>query len=409
MSVWMDSLRAALAALGSHRLRTLLTMLSVSLGAGAISLMVSLSSSGIATISRGVEESGGKHLIFVANKMPSDFKPYYWDRGLPTADADALRERLPGCERVAFLLPPMRHEPVLINGRLVDADIVPGSSWFDFMAQQVSYGRRIPDDASGDLSRVTVIARPLAEAVFGDAKKAIGETVVFYRHRYTIVGVAEDSVKTSFNMEDIDKQHALYVSSQAMIKNEGLVDDGFIVLKSDGTYSHDHIIQLANKILMRRHHDADDVLFNDFAVFIERFNLIFLALQVLTGLIAALSLMIAGAGIMNVLLASVRDRVTEIGIRRALGASAGDIERHFLAEAIVLGSFGGLLGSAGGLIAAYVGSQVIARFVDGWSAKLSFSAALIAVIVATAAALIFGLRPARQAARLDVVACLRGE
>jgi putative ABC transport system permease protein len=403
-----EGFRAAWSSLRSHTGRTALTAFSVAIGAGAIALMVSLSQSGIATISHGLEDSGGARLIFVANKQPSDFKPYYWDRGLPTADADAVRERVPGTSMVAFLLPPSQ-APLRAGGTSVETNLMIGSSWMELMNMHLIAGRNIPDDAEKDISRVTVLAKPLATHLFGTVEGALGKTIEVYRHRYSVIGVAEEGDTPGFSMNDGSVTNSAFFSSPVMIKSEGFVDDGFIIIKDDGHTPHEDIISVANNILQRRHHDADDVEFNDFAVFIGRFNAISTGLRVITGLIAAISLIIAGAGIMNVLLASVRQRISEIGIRRAVGATQSDILTQFVIEAGLVGVLGGLVGAGTGLLGAMLANRVLISFIETWNGKLSYAAALVAIFVASVSGLVFGIHPARRAAKLDVIACLRGD
>jgi ABC-type antimicrobial peptide transport system permease subunit len=161
--------------------------------------------------------------------------------------------------------------------------------------------------------------------------------------------------------------------------------------------------------MLERHRGADDFEFFQFARMMSKYDDIFMGLRVLTGLIAALSLLIAGAGIMNVLLASIKQRVTEIGMRRAIGASQRDIRAQFLTEAVTVAGLGGAIGSAAGVLGALLAGLVVKQMMPDWQTRVAWDAAVIAVIVATSSGLLFGLAPARRAARLEVVSCLRGD
>jgi putative ABC transport system permease protein len=127
-------------------------------------------------------------------------------------------------------------------------------------------------------------------------------------------------------------------------------------------------------------------------------------MEVLLASVASVSLLVGGVGIMNIMLVSVTERTREIGLRMAVGARARDVLRQFLAEAIVLGVAGGLLGVAAGL----AGSRTIANVFD-WPTRVSGDAVAIAVVFAAAIGVLFGYYPARRAARLDPIEALRHE
>lgn len=202
---------------------------------------------------------------------------------------------------------------------------------------------------------------------------------------------------------------AVIVPVAAAIRSEGIDPRGFIVMRSNGTASHDLQMNIAASVLSFRHRGVDDVEFFDLGAFMTKFDMVFLGLRVLVGLIAAISLFIAGAGIMNVMLASVRQRVTEIGIRRACGASKRDIRRQFAIESSLLAGLGGIVGSVGGTMLSLIVGWIAAKAVPAWNGHVSPGAAIAAAMAAIAVGLVFGLRPAGKAAGLDVVDCLRGE
>ena len=408
MDVVFENFRIAWQSLRSNPLRTLLTALSVSLGAGAISLMVSLSKSGVATMTAGMDSVGGRALMFVFPRQPKEAKVKSYDRGLTSADAEELRKRVPGLADVAFMTS-VKRQIITGKGKKAEVDIGVGSSYRRFMNQPILYGRDIPEDAENDSARVAVLTYTAAQDLFGDAKSALGETVVLWGHRYKLIGITTQASTMGFRLGGIDKERTLLVSSPVMIKDEGVPDSGFVILTAKGTHSHEHIMSIANAILLERHARTDDFEFMDFERMMKKFDKIFIGLRILTGLIAAISLLIAGAGIMNVLLASIKQRVTEIGMRRAIGASQADIRSQFLTEAVTLAGIGGFIGSAAGVLGVLAASLVADKFVPGWQTRVAWDAAVIAVVVATLSGLVFGLQPSRRAARMEVVACLRGE
>jgi putative ABC transport system permease protein len=408
MDLVVENLRIAWQSLRSNPLRTLLTALSVSLGAGAISLMVSLSKSGVATMTAGMDAVGGRKIIFLVPRQPKDAKVKSYDRGITSEDAAAIRQRVPGLEDVAFLTKQGRHI-ITGRGKKSEVDVAVGSSFRRFTNMPIAFGRDIPPDGDDDQARVAVLTQKAAVELFGSAEEAVGETIVLWGHRYKLIGVTTQASTMGFRMGGIDKERTLFVSSPVMIKDEGVIDSGWMILSADGTHSHEHIMSVANAIMMERHAQTDDFEFIDFARMMSKFDKIFVGLRLLTGMIAAISLLIAGAGIMNVLLASIKQRVTEIGMRRAIGASQRDIRSQFLTEAVALAGLGGFIGSAAGVLGALLAGLVADKVVPGWQTRVAWEAAVIAVVVATLSGLVFGLAPSRRAARLEVVSCLRGE
>ncbi len=395
--------------LAANRLRTLLVALSVALGAGAISLMVSLSKSGVATIAKSIEDVGGRRIIFLYSRDPKVVvNGGRYDKGITAADAVAIKERVPHLEDAAYFLN-LKGETISGNGKKADVDLAIGGSFRFFMNQELELGTDVPTDADEELARVTVCTHQIATELFGSPEAAMGKTVVVFQHRYRIIGVAQSRSEEGFRMGGVSRTRTCFFPSQVMVKEEGVIDRGMMILKDDGTASHDYLMRVANAVLKERHRGVDDFEFFDFASLMGKFDAIFLGLRLLTGLIAGVSLFIAGAGIMNVLLASIRQRVREIGIRRALGASQSDIASQFLTESVLIGGLGGCIGSLAGIALTFAAGAIAAKVVPGWQTRVSIEAAVIAVVVAGVAGLIFGIQPARRAARLEVTGCLRGE
>lgn len=405
--MWLESFKIALGVLRSHKLRTALTALSVALGAGAIALMVSLSKSGMSTISAGIDAVGGRNIIFL---VPGDAKSGQgknYDLGITSQDAAAVKRRVPGLQAVAFPMV-VKGQFVVAAGKRVELDIGVGASLREYMNQAILVGSDIPRDDDKQSPRVTVISEAIAHELFGTPEAAIGQSLVIWSHRYRIIGVTSAHGQKGLRLQGMSYERYALFPLQAMIQSEGLVDRGYAILRSDGTVSHDLIMRLTNAVMLNRHRLDHDFEFFDLQAMIAKFDMIFIGLRLLTGLIASVSLLIAGAGVMNVLLASVRQRIVEIGIRRALGASQEDIRRQFVVESMTVAGLGGLLGSVGGLMLALLIGLIVHHFESDWITSLSWGAAVLAVLFSVVIGFLFGLRPARQAAALDVVNCLNG-
>ncbi len=407
MDLWADSIRIGWKTLSGNSLRTLLTMLTVALGAGAVALLVSIASSGMRTITAGVDAVGGRELVFVEPKEP---KKSTAQTALPLTPEDAatIRDRVPGLSEVSYLMS-MRNQVMLGNGKRAEVDVGVGASYQRFLLQDLAAGSFLPPDGPTPLGRVVVLTKPVAVELFGSPEAAVHQPVSLWQNRYEIIGVTKDAPALGFGVGGVSKKRAVFIPLDAAIHAEGITPRGYIVMRDNGTVSHSLQIAIASSIVSWRHRGADDVEFFDLQALVSKFDKVFAGLRVLLALVAAVSLVIAGAGIMNVMLASVRQRVTEIGVRRALGGSQQDIRRQFLVESVLIAGIGGIVGAIIGASLAWGLGFIATRMAPAWANHLSLTATVSAMAASVIIGLVFGLQPARKAATLDVVDCLRGQ
>ena len=407
MDKWREAWRTTWQTLRANGLRTWLTALSMALGAAAIALMLSVASSAMATILSGVDAVGGREIIFIEPHRPEQASAQQVEMRLTPQDAAALRARVPGILDAAYL-DSMRDQVLQVDGRKADADLAIGQGFMHLLMHRISHGSDLPPIGAEGEDRAIVLSRPIAEKLFDDPAAAIGKSVTLWGNRYVVVGVASPEEKPGFNMGGVSKDRAVFLSVRAMVQREGWEPDGFIVMRAGDTPSHDLQMRMVRAILLYRHRGVEDFELMDLGALIGTFDKVFAGLEALVGLIASTSLVIAGAGIMNVLLASIRQRIAEIGIRRAVGASRADIRRQFMLESLLVATLGGVGGALTGTAVAVVLGLAASHVVPGWANHPSWLGGLFAVIAAAVTGLVFGLRPARMAAGLDVVACLRG-
>ena len=179
------------------------------------------------------------------------------------------------------------------------------------------------------------------------------------------------------------------------------------LIKTDSVASNDIVKRIINSILVERHNGVDDFELFDFASFMEKFHQTVGIMEAIVGFIAGIALLVGGVGVMNMMLVSVSERVREIGVRKALGASPGAIRAQFLWEAMLLSGLGGALGVGGGIVAALGMGPLLRHFTPTWVNVVATGAATTAMIVSVSIGLLFGFFPAARAARLDAITAMR--
>ena len=169
------------------------------------------------------------------------------------------------------------------------------------------------------------------------------------------------------------------------------------------------LMDRVNAVLLHRHNGLDDFEYLDFNSILATYYNVFAAMIAVIGLVTGVSLLIGGVGIMNMVLVAISERTREIGLRKAVGASEDTIRTQFLFEAGMLSVFGGLLGTGLGIGLVIGISAVIRIFYADWVSLVSWPAVLVALVAATGTGVFFGWYPARVAAGLDPIVCLRRE
>ncbi|HEY3355039.1 MAG TPA: ABC transporter permease [Polyangia bacterium] len=408
--MWLEYLRIALGVLRSHKSRSALTVLSITIGAFSIVLMTSLADSGLKTLWQGIEEIGGARLIGIWRKQPDamESKQLSYGRGLTRFDVEALGD-IPHLGEITQMVALRGKGMQTDTGAQGAGDIVGADQRFlGFFHYRIAQGRRLDRDDVQNHTRVAVIGDDLADKLFGKGEQVIGRTVTIFGMHYRIVGrlakLDRWGVGFGWKWDEI-----LAVPIETLVdhaRKEAEARRQVWMLTTDPT--HNEIVKrIMNARLMDRHHGVDDFAIFDFEKRIAGFLQIFLIMKVIVGLLASIALLVGGVGIMNIMLVSVSERVREIGIRKALGASPSDIGRQFLVEAILLSTIGGAVGVGAGIGSALGACALIRHFKPTWVTAVSQPAVVAAVVVALLIGLVFGYFPARRASRLDPVQAIR--
>jgi putative ABC transport system permease protein len=411
MRKYLMVMRVSVQSLVAHKMRSFLTMLGVVIGVAAVIALVAV---GQGTQAQVVSQfqSLGSNLLTVSPFTNFDFRRGGLQqnvRQLTDADVDAIRGLATAIARVA---PEYRANNTTVSyaGKTaspevtgVTADYAPVRNW------TVSRGRFIAPEDDDNLAMVAVLGPQVVTDLFGSASvDPIGETIRINRQNYEVVGVLR-SKGTSGPQNQDDVIFLPLRTSQLKLGGAGTNTVRSINLSVKSADQMD-LAQAQVTAILRTLHGLETGADNDFVVqnqadilsTVEQTTGTF---TTLLGSIAAISLLVGGIGIMNIMLVSVTERTREIGLRKAVGAKRRDVLIQFLAEAMVLSVLGGLIGVALGI----GGAQLISPLLGSSKALVTPQSVVLALAVSLGIGIFFGFYPANRAARLNPIDALRYE
>jgi putative ABC transport system permease protein len=409
---WKDTLRISLEGLQAHTARTLLTALGIIFGVAAVIAMLSIGEGAREQALRKYASLGVHNILVRKARRTSeelDADRAHFSRGLDRRDVSALRAVVPPgvlvspqCEQKRNAKYRDRMREITVVGVQPD--------YFSIFARAASSGTILGAGHMVEGLRVCVLSHSIKRELF-DFDPAVGESVKLGSEWFRVIGVlpSRTSDREATNkLADRDVEFDIYVPLPTMLLRfprafpQPELDQ--ITLRVEQSAALAPTANLVRRLLQRRHHGVDD-----FALILPEqlleaeqadqrlFNAVLAA-------IAGISLLVGGIGIMNIMLATVQERVKEIGLRRAVGATAADVVAQFITEAALLSVGGGLIGVVLGITMAHS----IDLFAD-FSAIVSAGSVFIAFGVSLVVGLVFGIYPARRAAALDPIEALHHE
>jgi len=400
--IW-TTFRIAVRQLSRNLVRTGLTSLGVLIGVAAVIAMVSIGQGARQAINDDLA-SIGQNLLFVVPGSGRGPGAQATGRPFREKDLEAILQEVVG---VAAVAPSDQQPGTAVFEELSFSTTLTGTTnaYLDAMAWELADGRRFEEGEVVTGSDVCIAGETVVEELFGDASP-LGATIRFGELTCRIVGVLEPKGQNSFGQ---DQDNLLLMPVRTFQRRlRGHRDVAMIIVSAHDGVDSSRVQEDIERLMRQRRHireGADD----DFSVrdMAEVLSMLDGVATILTGFlaaVAAVSLLVGGIGIMNIMLVSVTERTREIGIRLAVGALARDVLLQFLMESMVLSGLGGLLGIVVGILVAWGASAAldIPLMVDPVTVVLAFAfSALIGVV--------FGFFPARRAARLRPIDALRHE
>ena len=411
MTRFLDPLLSAWASVVAHKLRSFLTMLGIVIGVASVIALLAIGQGAQAEIISSIE-SLGANLVQI---YPGSFSGPGGVRGggstqtLTLEDAAAIKEQIAHITDVA---PVIQSNAQLIAGQENTSASVTGTTpeYRTVYNLETETGAFFSDYDYDRAARVVVLGSTVAEDLFGEADP-VGETIKVNGNIAHVIGVLKEKGAAMMSPDDGVYAPLTFVQ-QTSAQQRTAQGDHVVSLVAlsveDGGYS-EEVTETITKLLRTRHRllpeAEDDFRLMSMEELVAQVSEAMDIMVIFLGAVAAISLLVGGIGVMNIMLVSVLERTREIGIRKALGAQERDIWIQFLIEAALLSFTGGLIGIASGWgIAAAVG-----HFVSELTPLVTANAIILAVSVSVGIGLFFGFYPAFQASRLNPIDALRAE
>ena len=403
----------ALDAIRSNKFRSILTVLGIVVGVmtvvGVASILTGLRSS----ITSMVEEYGTNNIyafhLSTGPRLGNRDRSEYARKPLNKEDGQAILQQASAVDEIANIVFLWRLNNTLTykdhkyrQGNLVGVS----SEYPDITNSSVKEGRFITDADDTHKREVIVIGPNVAEALFPNYTSVVGTIVTMEGRPFEIIGVLDKRKNTFFGESDED--NSLLIPFETGRKLSPISDDMMLQIRAKSGMLDKALNQVEGVLRHRRglkYSQQNDFDLQTATRIIQEFDNITMYVGLFAIAISAVGLLVGGIGVMNIMLVSVTERTREIGIRKAIGARKRDIVRQFLFEAMTLTFLGGVLG----VIVAVVITSIIMFFIPALPATIPAWAVVAGLGVSTAIGLIFGVWPARKAANLDPIECLRYE
>jgi putative ABC transport system permease protein len=402
----LQTIPSALAALRANKGRSILTTLGIIIGVAAVIAIVALGQGASASVSSQLAGLGTNLLTIQPGSTRSGGAAGGAGTSitLKASDADAISQKVSGLSGVS---PVVSGSAQIIAGAQNWSTRVQGvtAQYLTINDWKIGQGTAFTDQDNSNSNNVAVLGQTVASSLFPNGQSPIGQLVRIRNVPFTVIGVLASKGSNGFQDQD-DTVMIPFQTGQVRLFGASSINQ---IVVQVGDASNISTVTSELTTLLRQRHQlastaADDFSIRNNADIISRVSSVSDTMTMLLGGVAAVSLVVGGIGIMNIMLVSVTERTREIGIRLAVGAQPRDVLFQFLVEAVVLSVLGGIIGI---LIGAAV--AMLLPLVAGWATVLPWNAIVLSFGVSAAIGMFFGIYPARKASQLDPIVALRYE
>jgi putative ABC transport system permease protein len=404
----LQTIPSAIAALRANKGRSILTTLGIIIGVAAVIAIVALGEGASASVSNQLAGLGTNLLTITPGSTSSGGAKTGAGNAttLKGSDADAIAQQLPGLSGVS---PVLSGNAQVIAGNQNWSTRVQGVTppYLSIEDWTIAQGSAFTTQDNTDSKNVAILGATVASNLYPSSQSPIGQTIRIRNVPFTVIGVLQ-SKGTSAGPGGDQDDTVLIPFQTAQVRLFGSTNISQIIVQvSDGSQMDAATSNIETLIRQQHRLTANQV--DDFSIrnnndIISRVSSVSTTMTMLLGGVAAVSLVVGGIGIMNIMLVSVTERTREIGIRLAIGAQPGDVLAQFLVEAVVLSVLGGVIGILVGS-----GVALALPMIAGWTTVLPWNAIVLSFAVSAAIGMFFGIYPARKASQLDPIVALRYE
>ena len=413
---YKEAVKIAINSLKVNRVRAFLTILGIVIGIAAVLVVMSAGNS-VEKFIFAEMDAFGTDVIQTEVKVPST-KQASADNAAGMAQGIMITTLTLGDKEAMAKVPNIKNnyggylgqEIVHWKDEVKTAMVMASShEMIDIDAVEIDQGRFFTKEDDDSLVRVVVLGSKIKESIFGSSE-AIGQNIKVRKMNFKVIGVAKSMGSSLF----FDRDSLIYIPVQTGQKILwGVKHLSYIVSEMEDPNKEEETVD-ALVALLRDRHDITNPDKDDFAVMSmddakEMMGVILGGVSLLLIALASISLIVGGVGIMNIMYVSVAERTFEIGLRKAIGGKYKDIMQQFLTEAVVITFLGGVIGIVLGVITNYFIFIVAKQQGITWSLSLPISAVIISLSFAVVIGLVFGVFPAKKAAKLEPIAALRNE
>lgn len=406
------TIKLAIRGLLVNKGRTLLTMLGIIIGIASVIIIISVGAGAQSLITNSIR-SIGTNLVGVLPGKGGDSGPPAAVLGivittLTLDDAKAI-EKLPGVEGVSAY---SRGFGEMTAGNVQTEGTFSGitASYPSVENHEVALGRFFDVQEEQSAARVAVLGDELFRELFPNTSNPLGEKIKIKNEAFTVIGVLAKKGQAGFSNPD---QQVLVPITAAQKLLLGIRHLGLMRIKIDRAENIAPAMEQIRSTLRFRHDikrpEDDDFTVTSLEQALAIFTVVTDALKLFLACIAAISLLVGGIGVMNIMLMTVKERTREIGLRKAIGATPRQIQNQFVIESMVLTGIGGLIGMSIGSLVAYLVAIVAKNLEYNWDFLISADSIVVSLSVSLIVGILFGFYPARKASRLNPIEALRYE